>query len=267
MTKEEMDKMISNMNYGKSDDALKAKFYLRFSPFAIKGFEMPERFTDDEPVPEDETVFRTVKRNLGEQLKTDPLVCAKFVSRRILDRLAEDLKEDDGTINAVKLFAVLGAVAGYELMRGIVSSVSDFTPDELARMKIMIIGMKNGENYLMGDLVGNQFINFYFSAAQDNTLSIEPLMKQSEICAKNIGTPAYWETSLDLGMTPLVIAENFGARFNGLLETYTRYPLERVVAYALAAVELIRQSEKAMKKERALEILAEYGWRTSHFIA
>ena len=266
---EKIDKIIDNMNYGRSDDELKARFYMRFSPFLLKGFEMPERFTDDEPIPEgeDENVFRAVRKNLAEQLKTDPTACAKFVSRRLLDRLAEDLKEDDGTINAVKLFAVLGAVGGYELMRGIVSSVSDFTPEELSRMSILIIGMKNGENYLMGDLVGNQFINFYFSVAQDNSLSIELLKKQSEICAKNIGTPAYWETSLDLHLSPFIIAESFAGSFNKLLEAYTRYPLERVIAYAFAAVELIRQAEKAMSKERALEIIAEYGWRTSHYIA
>ena len=92
-------------------------------------------------------------------------------------------------------------------------------------------------------------------------------MKQSEICAKNMGSPEYWETSVNLPLSPRTIAEGFAAQFSGLLDSYTRYPLERVMAYAFAAIELLRQSEKAMKKERALEILAEYGWRTSHFIA
>lgn len=269
--KENIDKMLDNMDHGRPDKELMGRFLNEFSPFTLPGFKMPRRFTGDEPIAEGENegLQRSIMRSLDEQLEKDPYICIKFLCTEITNRLLNTLKGEDGSVNAAALFAILGAAGGHEIMRGIVSSLKDFTSDELTRLGVMIVETNSGSQYLMGDLVGNQFFSFYMTVGQDNSLSTEHLLNISRYCAENIGSPAYWESPFS-GSLPIdakTLGETFAAQFSGLLDTYTRYPLERSMAYSFAAAELIRKAGGAFPKEKALEILAEYGWRTSHFIA
>lgn len=47
---------------------------------------------------------------------------------------------------------------------------------------------------------------------------------------------------------------------------YCRYPHERMMATAPAAQKAVDEALKIMPKDRATSILAEFGWRTSHYI-
>lgn len=124
------------------------------------------------------------------------------------------------------------------------------------------------ESLSLGDCVAGEFISFYMTAACDNNISLSFVEPLSAKCAETGGTPEYWITPFGeyVAFSPKEIAEKLGNRFEVTFGTYTRYPVERMMAMACAAQKAVKMAEELMPKDRAMAILAEFGWRTSHYI-
>lgn len=50
------------------------------------------------------------------------------------------------------------------------------------------------------------------------------------------------------------------------LKRYCFSPQERMIAFAVAAQKAVQQAEKIIDKHRVLDIIADFAWRTSHYI-
>ena len=133
----------------------------------------------------------------------------------------------------------------------------------------MIAETTDGGKYLMGDFVGNQFRSFCMTAAQDNNFSVENLLPISKYCAGKIGSEDYWKSPYSeiIAVDAKSLAEQFEEKLRIFLDICTLYPVERMMAYAFAANRVITQTSDQFPKETAMSLLAEFGWRTSHFIA
>ena len=135
----------------------------------------------------------------------------------------------------------------------------------------MIAETGNGEKNLMGDLIGNEFLLFYLNAAGgvvEQSKAIEMLKPIAQYCAGKAGQPEYWKTPYNnlIGKDTLEIAQLLRGRFDNIFAVYARFPQERMMSFALATQKVIQQVAAAMGMEKALSILAEFGWRTSHYI-
>ena len=136
-------------------------------------------------------------------------------------------------------------------------------------LDIMIVETESGESYVMGDRIGNTFLSFYYTAADDNNISIDNLINLSGKISVQIGTDDYWKTLFAeyVPESPEELLKLFDDKFEQSLRRYCFSPQERLIAFAVAAQKVVKQAEVIMEKERALDIIADYGWRTAHFLS
>lgn len=263
-----IDKLLDALNIGNADERLNIRFMLRYAPFTVKGFSFPERGIEDLPVERKaaENMIGFV-RQLDKDRAGDPYIGAKAASDMIYDKLIDSLKTEKGVDLRIML-AAIGALGGYELMRGITAAADGFTGEELFKLNIMIAETTDGGRYLMGDFVGNQFRSFCMTAVQDADLPAGKLLPIAKYCAEKIGSADYWKSPYSevIAVDAKALAEPFIERFSVFLDVCTLYPVERMMAYAFVASRVITQTGDQFPKEAAMSLLAEFGWRTSHFI-
>lgn len=259
---------------------LKTAFLKNYAPYKVSGFIIKPRTEISEPQGEmnGEKILRSY---IERQRVTDPMIGAKLAGREILNNLITTLKSDKG-VHFESLFACLGSMAGRECSEGLIESLKTLIPEPTLRLRlagvldIMIVETSNGEYFLMGDRVGNVFFEFYMNALTDPNLKPEMLLDIASTTAATIGSDAYWKTKYAdmVRSSPKEIAELLKkAPFEESLQVYCRYPHERLMAYVFAAQGAIKQVQSAKvlglnenQKSRAADILAEYGWKTAHYI-
>ncbi|MGN0538174.1 MAG: hypothetical protein ACI4M3_09390 [Acutalibacteraceae bacterium] len=259
---------------------LKTSFLQNYAPYKISGFVMKPRTEIAEPQGEmngEKALISYVER----QRVTDPMIGAKLAGREILENLMQIIKSDKG-IHFESLFAYLGSMAGRECSEGLIDSLKTIIPEPTLRTRfagaidMMIAETSNGGRFLMGDRVGNAFFEFYINALANPNLKPEMLLNIAAAAAATAGSDAYWKTKYAdmVRYSPKEIAEFLKKiPFEKSLQTYCRYPHERLMAYAFATQRAIKtvQSNKILgvdknPSDRAADILAEYGWRTAHYI-
>lgn len=250
-------------------------FDLNYAPYRVDHFKDEPRDFNDIP-PLDPPQRRNMAMAIDEQRAEHPYVGADMAAKEIFLNLTNWLNGEKG-VHAETLLAVLGAIGGRECCRGIMTALDavaaktglDFkTYNAFGVLGIMIVDTKNGEKYIMGDKIANEFCSFYMTASKDNTYPFEVLKPLAEKCASTVGTEEYWITPFGeyVSDDPKALADCFEGKFEVTFATYCRYPHERMMAMALAAQKAVDEAVKFMPKDRALSILAEFGWRTSHYI-
>ena len=234
---------------------LYTEFMKRYAPDRVAGYSVPPRSYEDIPdINPNEPQMRNIALAVDEQRLKNPHIGMQMAGQEIFNSLTNWLNTAGKGVQAEALMAVSGAMGGLEMQRSILNTARE-------------IG-KDGEKNLFGDYIGNEFCSFYMTAAQNPENPYEKLQPLSAYCASNAGTEKYWETPFNkvTGISPKGIIEIFDHKFDKMFATFTRFPNERPMAYAFAAITAIEKVGAVCPKEKALSVLAEYGWRTSHYI-
>ena len=258
--------------------ALNEAFMRCYAPYSLPDFKYTPRDIGDIPLDDvpDSEKLRILAHEVDMRRRDDPYVGAKLAGQEIYANLLEMLKTEKG-VHIESLLAVIGAAGGYECMYGIMNTFYNII-DELGltvaaggALSIFVAETKDGGKFLFGDRVGNEFCLFYMNAAKTSEPPIDALKPLSERAAQTAGTPEYWKTPFDekVGNTPKELSDMFCGKFNVTYKTFCLYPQERMIAWSIAAQLAVEQASKVISPDgfkTAMSIIAEYGWRTSHFI-
>lgn len=255
------------------------KFTEQYAPYTIKDYVIKERAYDDIPqIDENHPMLRSVAHQVDLKRSQDPMVGAKIASQEIYVNIVNMLKNDKG-VHAETLLAVLASVCGKLCVQGIMNTldnmISKSVPDRkkllytiASLMQILIVETKNGEAYIMGDRIGNEFMLCYSNSIAEQG-DIQKLMPIAKKTAELVGSEDYWKTPFDelVHHSPRELADKFSGVFEITYRTYCRFPQERMIAVALAAQKAINEvvNQHVIEKEKAASIISEYGWRTSHY--
>lgn len=252
-------------------------FSIAYSPYSLKDYKVPQRTPEEIKVDSKDHASTAMMNYIDSQREKDNFIGAKMAGKEIYTNLINWLKNDKG-VHAETLIAVLGSIGGRECLRGVMNTMESLISDEVQDKKqienalasildILIAETKSGEFYIMGGRIANTFCNFYDTAYSQQGKGIEDLKTLASETAGKVGSSEYWKTPFDnlVGKSPEEIADIFDGKFNFTFDVYCRFPYERMLAYAIAAQNAVNQVETVMPKEKAMSILAEYGWRTSHY--
>lgn len=255
------------------------RFTEQYAPYMLKDYVIKERAYDEIPqIDEDHPMLRSMAHQVDLKRSQDPMVGAKIASQEIYINITNMLKDDKG-VHAETLLAVLASVCGKLCAQGIMNTldnmVSKSVPDRkkllyaiASLMQIMIVETKNGETYIMGDRIGNEFMLCYSNAIAEQG-DVQKLIPVARKTAELVGSEDYWKTPFDelVRHSPRELADRFTEAFEITYRTYCRFPQERMIAAALAAQKAINElvNQHVMEKEKAASIISEYGWRTSHY--
>lgn len=257
---------------GNSLHELQNSFNKLYAPHTVSGYSVPQREYSRIPADLDPDPSKPQLRILAHQVdlkrESDPYVGAKLAGREIYENLIRWLKNDKG-VNAETLIAVIAACGGRECEKGVIGTLGQLDSDvALSELGVYIIEGKNGERYLMGDLIGNKFVTFFMTAANSSESPIERLKPMAAKAAAEAGTDDYRQTPYNgaIGADPLKLADMFEGKFEFSLRVFTRFPYERMLAFALAAQRAIDAAGGVIDKEKALDIIMHFGWKTSHYI-
>ncbi|MDE6728920.1 MAG: hypothetical protein K2J80_13450 [Oscillospiraceae bacterium] len=253
-------------------------FMLHYAPYTVPSFKFKVRDSDDIPPIDDPDAKRLaiLARTVDEQREKDPYIGAKLAGKEIYANLIEMLKTEKG-VHIESLLAVIGAVGGYECMSGIMTALDAVLAEgnTLAgaggALSILVADTMSGEKYLFGDCVGNEFCMFCMNAAKASEPPLSMLKPLSELAAKTAGSHEYWATPFNsvVGTSPKALSEMFRGKFETTFSVFCVYPQERVIAMAIAAQLAVEQAANVMGSDglsKAMSIIAEFGWRTSHYI-
>ncbi|MDO5575108.1 MAG: hypothetical protein Q4G60_14140 [bacterium] len=201
--------------------------------------------------------------------------------REIADLLMEKLQTENG-IHFETLFAYLGTMAGRECSEGLIQSLKELIPNPELRERLagildmMIARTTSDELFLLGDRVGDTFLKYYRTALTEPDLLPDVLLPLASKMAGLVGQEPYWETPYDaqVNLSLKEIAKTgLEKEFAELLQRRCSCPSERMTAYAFAAKNALNKVKLAGSsdiegdpKKIAADILAEYGWRASHYI-
>ncbi|MBR1862594.1 MAG: hypothetical protein IJ806_00700 [Ruminococcus sp.] len=254
----------------KDKQELMEEFNRFYAPFTVPGTEIPPR-TEEEMtgIDDEQPLLRSLARRTDMKRSEDPYIGAKLAGSEILESLVQVMAKTGKGVHAPTLLAILGACGGRELCKGILTSLAKMGDGQpAAQLGVYIVGTKSGERYLIGDLAGAQFCNFYLNAAADGSDPYEVLLPISKKAAETLGTEDYWQTKFNklIGADPLQLSKSFEGNFDKTLAVFTRFPAERMLSFAIAVQQALEQTDKVMDRREAMKIVAEYGWRTSHFI-
>lgn len=247
-------------------------FNLKYAPYLVEGFQpVPREYDDILLLDPEHPELRNMALAVDAHRAENPYAGASIAAREIFLNLTNWLKNDKG-VRIESLLAVLGAIGGRECQRGIITALKALTDERGSApsglLSIFIVDTESGEKYILGDKIANEFCSFYMTAAKDNTYPFEVLKPLSAKCAGAVGTEEYWITPFGeiVPESPKALADCVDGKFEVTFGTYCRYPHERMMAMALAAQRAVDEAVNFMPKERAMAILAEFGWRTSHYI-
>lgn len=254
-------------------------FTRAYAPYELPDFKYEPRSENEMPEFDDRKLG-VLAYQVELRRKEDIYAGATLAGREIYANLLEMLKTEKG-VHIESLLAVIGAVGGFWCMRSIIQGMNEVIQSGFVKdgvilpvvgeaLSIYICGTKSGENYLFGDKVAREFCSFYMTAAKSSEPPFDALKPLSVRASSTCGTAEYWETPFDktVGNSPRELSEMFREKFFEIFEVYCRYPQERMLAFAMAAQLAVEQASSVISpngKETALSILAEYGWRTSHF--
>lgn len=254
------------------------KYMELYAPYTLKDFVIKERPFEELPdIDQYHNGLRAMAHHVDTKRAEDPMFGARIAAQEILNNIMNWLKDDKG-VHSETLLAVLASVGGRVCVQGVVntftSMISDNAQDRkkmtyaLATiLKILIAETPDGEAYIMGDRIGNEFLLF-FRNAMGEAVDPQQLMPVASLTAQLCGNEKFWNTPYDelIKNSPKNIADLFTEKFEVTFMTYCRFPQERMLAVAFAAQNAVKQivSQNILDKEKAASIIAEYGWRTSH---
>ena len=253
-----------------SNDVMRL-FQIRYAPYLVKGYKIPNLDINNLKLSKLEAEkYGSLALAIDIKRDKEPFIGATIAGKEILYNLTETLKTEKG-VHAETLIAILGALGGYECMRGVVTSLEGFSYAELAAIDTFIVEEGGKKTYILGDLIGNEFKTFFINSLggnMENNEAINFLLPISKYCAERVSKPEFWQTPYNelIGQNPLELSDIFKIFFEKTFTLYTRFPYERVASYAFAARSAIKQVSSVLDTNKAMSILAEYGWRTSHYI-
>lgn len=242
------------------------KFMEYYAPYRIENNPVPPRKLTEIPLSDPE--LRLVAHEVDFKRAKNEQIGMELASKEILNNVLKWLNNGKG-VYAEALFAVLGAMAGFELSQAILETIGAMNDSWIfVNMELRAESASIHEDFMFGDFITDEFISIYLTAADENTPPTTKLIKIAETCAAGIRKGEYWDTPYNemLKITPKGIVEVFSHKFDSMFQTLTRFPHERPMAYACAAQQAIKQFSQVLPKEEALTILAEYGWRTAHIM-
>lgn len=257
-----------------SEKIISDEFMRYYAPYMLPDFKYEPRPESEMPQ-FDDIRLGILAYQVELRRKEDIHAGPTLAGREIYANLLEMLKTEKG-VHVESLLAVIGSAGGYECMNGIMTALNavlsgGYPLSAAGALSIYIVENKNGEKNLFGDRAGIEFSSFYMTAAKIPASPWDKLKPLSEKAAQTCGTPEYWQTPFDdkVGKSPRELSEMFRGKFETTFKVFCRYPQERMLAWAVAARLAVEQASSVIApdgKETALSILAEYGWRTSHFI-
>lgn len=252
-------------------------FQTAYMPYSVEGYTVPQRKPEEIKVDSKDRASLAMMNYIDSQRANDNFIGAKVAGKEIYTNLINWLKDGKG-VHAETLIAVLGSIGGRECVSGIMSTLESLISDDAENksqiinviagiLDILIAETKSGERYIMGGRIANTFCSFYDTACSEQGKAVEKLKPLASEIAGKVGSPDYWKTHFDnlVGKSPKEIADIFEGKFEFTFNVYCRFPYERMLAFAIAAQNAMKQIESVMPEEKALSILAEYGWRTSHY--
>lgn len=255
-------------------------FTRAYAPYELPDFKYEPRAESEMPEFEDRKLG-VLAYQVELRRREDIYAGATLAGREIYANLLEMLKTEKG-VHIESLLAVIGSLGGFQCMSGIMYGMNEvvqsgFVKDGMVMpiigeaLSIYICGTKSGKSYLFGDKVAREFCSFYMTAAKSSEPPFDALKPLSVRASSTCGTPEYWETPFDdrVGRSPRELCDMFRGKFETTFKIFCRYPQERMLAFAMAAQLAAMQASSVISpdgKETALSILAEYGWRTSHYI-
>lgn len=248
-----------------------------YAPYELADFKYEPRAESEMPQFEDRRLA-VLAYQVELRRREDIHAGATLAGREIYANLIEMLKTEKG-VHIESLLAVIGSVGGFWCMRAIMQGLNAVLESGVVTgdtamavageaLSIYLCTTNSGESYMFGDKVAREFCSFYMTAAKSSEPPFDALKPLSARASSTCGSPEYWATPFDdkVGKSPREISEMFRERFFDIFEIYCRYPQDRMLAFAMAAQLAVEQASKVIEKETALSILAEYGWRTSHFV-
>lgn len=253
-------------------------FTQNYAPYELAGFKYEPRSESEMPQFEDRKLG-VLAYQVELRRREDIHAGATLAGREIYANLIEMLKTEKG-VHIESLLAVIGSVGGFWTMRAIIQGLHEVlesgvvTNDDTGlavageALSIYLCTTNDGESFMFGDKIAREFCSFYMTAAQSSEPPFDVLKPLSVHASSTAGSPEYWATPFDdkVGKSPPELSKMFRERFFDIFEIYCRYPQDRMFAFAIAAQLAVEQAAKIIEKETALSILAEYGWRTAHFV-
>lgn len=250
-------------------------FMTHYAPYTFPDFKPTVRSMDDLPEIDepDGDKLRILANQVDVKRAEDAYIGAKLAGQELFENVIAMLKNDKG-VQIEGLLAVIGAAGGHECMSGIIDSLNVVLTSGVSlgeaggALSIYIAETKDGEKFLFGDRVGNQFAAFCMNAAKITEPPFEILKPLSEKSASCAGAPEYWETPFNktIGGTPKELSEAARGKFETTFKVFCRYPQERMLAWAMAAQIAVDKAREIVGLDTAMNIIAEFGWRTSHYI-
>lgn len=252
-------------------------FCMAYSPYSLDGYTVPQRRPQEIKINNNDPANLAMMNYIDSQRLQDNFIGAKMAGKEIYTNLINWLKDENG-VHAETLIAVLGSIGGRECVSGIMNTIVSLISEEVQEKKqienavagildVLIVETKIGESYIMGERVARSFCSFYNTASAGKENAVEKLQPLASEIAGKIGSPDYWKTPFDnlVKRSPKEIADIFEGKFEFSFNVYCRFPYERVMAFAIASYYALNEVETVISKEKALAILSEYGWRTSHY--
>lgn len=255
------------------------KYMEQYAPYTLKDVVIKERPFEALPdIDHYHNGLRAMAHHVDTKRAEDPMFGARIAAQEILNNITNWLKDDKG-VHSETLLAVLASVGGRICVQGVVNTFTNMISDNVQDRKkmtyaiatilqVFIAETPGGEAYIMGDRIGNEFLLFYRNAIGEaaDPQQLMPVAKQT---AQLCGNEQFWKTPYDelVKNSPKNIADLFADKFEVTFMTYCRFPQERMLAVAFAAQNAVKQivSQNILSKEKAASIIAEYGWRTSHY--
>lgn len=251
-----------------SESILFNEFMKRYAPYRLKDFPLQPRSLEEIPeIDPKQPMLRNIARDIDKKRIENPTIGMQLAGKEIMNNLLKWLNTGKG-VHAESLLAVTGAMGGYELRKGILDVYVDMNDNSVLKELNIYIAETENEQYLFGEFLAKEFMAFYLTASQTQTPPYEELAAINNRCVELAGKPEYWDTPYNkiCHITPEGIAAIFANKFEGMFRTFTRYPQERMLAYAGAAQAAIDMTSQGISKEKAMDIIAQYCLRTMHFI-
>lgn len=244
------------------------QFLLRYAPYLLEGYTVTPRTLAEIPEFDPKMPFlRQMAYDVDQRRAEDPMIGIKTAGGNIQLNLLRMFR-DDRDIHAAAL-AILGALGGLEISRGIMQTAAAVSqPAELPALGIEPFTGENGEHYVSGPRIAHGLLTFCMNAVPEYPDIQGWLDAFSEKTNAVIGTDAFWNTPYydRIGETPKRIAKEMDGQFEPLFRVYTRFPHERMTAYAFAARILSEEHSDRLEPAERLSILTEFVWRTAHYV-
>lgn len=160
-------------------------------------YVVKERSYDEIPqFGESRPEFRAMAYQVDLKRSEDPLIVSKIAAQEIYVNIKNMLKNEKG-VHAETLLAVIASMGGRLCVHGIMDTVEDMVSlDASDRKKILyviasvlqivIVESRNGDAYILGDRIENEFMMFYNNSIAENG-DLQRLLSISRKTAELVG--------------------------------------------------------------------------------